>query len=143
MTGFSITEAAFTGFRIARERPRAVATWAVIQFALSLVAGGAMVAMVGPDLMRLSALGAAAAQMTNAELLALLGRLAPVYGLMAIVVLVFNPLQYAAMNRAVMRPAEDRFGYFRLGADEARQFGLMLLKAVVFLGGYMAVAYWI
>ena len=139
MDSFSITEAAFTGFRIVRRRPRAVIVWAVIQLAVSLAVGGVMAAMAGPDLMRLQGLGAAAAQITDAELLALFGRLGPAFGVIAIFALVFNPLLYAAMNRAVMRPADDRFGYFRLGADEARQLGLMLLKVLVVLGGYMAV----
>ena len=41
MQGFSISEAAFTGFRIVRERPRAVVFWALIQLAVSVVGGAA------------------------------------------------------------------------------------------------------
>ncbi len=139
MHGFSISEAAFTGFRIVRERPRAVVFWALIQFAVSLIGGATLVAIAGPDLMRLRALGAAAGVKDGGDALALLGRLAPAYGLMFLFVLAFSPLLYAAMNRAVMKPADDRFGYFRLGADEVRQFLLMLLTFAVVLGGYLAV----
>ena len=138
MGSFSISEAAFTGFRIVRERPRAVVAWAIIQLAISLTVGGAAIAMAGPDLMRLRALGATAGVKDSGEALALLGRLAPAYGLMLFFFLVFSPLLYAAMNRAVMRPADDRFGYFRLGADELRQFVLMLLMVAVGVGIYLA-----
>lgn len=140
MSGFSITEVAFTGFRIVRQRPRAVIVWATVQLALSLIGGAAVVTSVGPELMRLRALGGAATQANSAELAALFGRLAPFYGVALILVLVFNPLLYGAMNRAVMRPAEDRFGYFRLGADELRQFALLLLQILVLVGAYFVVA---
>jgi hypothetical protein len=44
--------------------------------------------------------------------------------------LVLNAVLYAAMNRAVLRPQEGRFGYLRLASDELRQLGLF----AVFLG---------
>lgn len=138
MDSVSISEAAFTGFRIVRERPRAVVVWAVIQLAVSLVLGGAAIAVAGPDLMRLRELGPTATARDSGEVLALLGRLAPIYGLIVVFFLVFSPMLNAAMNRAVMRPADDRFGYFRLGADELRQFALMLLIFAVSVGLYLA-----
>lgn len=138
MAGFSISETAFTGFRIVRERPRAVVAWALIQLAVSLIGGGALVALAGPDLVRLRDLGATAGARQGGEVLALALRLAPVYGVMLLFFLVFNALLQAAMNRAVMRPADERFGYFRLGADEARQFALMLLLFGVALIAYIA-----
>ena len=138
MDSFSISDAAFTGFRIVRQRPRAVVAWAVIQLAVSLVLGGAAIALAGPDLMRLRDLGPTATARESGEVLALLGRLAPIYGLIVVFFLVFSPVLNAAMNRAVMRPADDRFGYFRLGADELRQFALMLLIFAVGVGIYLA-----
>lgn len=138
MDSFSISDAAFTGFRIVRERPRAVVAWAVIQLAVSLVLGGAAIAVAGPDLMRLRALGPMATARDSGEALALLGRLAPIYGLIVVFVLMFSPVLNAAMNRAVMRPADDRFGYFRLGADELRQFALMMLIFAIGVGVYLA-----
>lgn len=141
MSGFSITEAAFIGFRIVRQRPRAVIVWSAVQLALSLAGGAAVVASVGPELMQMRALVRAPIRVNSAELAALIGRLAPFYGVALILVLVFSPLLYGAMNRAVMRPAEDRFGYFRLGADELRQSGLLLLQILVLVGAYFAVAF--
>lgn len=137
METFSISDAAFTGFRIARERPRAVALWAGIQLVTSLVLGGTLVVVAGPSLVRLQDMGAAAT-MNAAELTTVLRQLAPVYGLLLIYGLVFNALLYGAMNRAVIRPADDRFGYFRLGADELRQLALLLLIFAVVIGLYVA-----
>jgi hypothetical protein len=135
METFSISEIAFTGFRIVRERPKAVAVWGGVQLIASLVLVAMMVVMAGPALMRLRDMGAAAT-MDAAEVTALLRRLAPVYGLFLLYALAFNALLYGAMNRAVMSPADDRFGCFRLGPDELRQFALMLLTFAVFIGVY-------
>jgi hypothetical protein len=46
---------------------------------------------------------------------------------------------YAAMNRAVMRPAESRFGYLRLASDELRQLGLLAILIMLLIGFYLAV----
>jgi len=116
-----------------------VATWVVIQLVVSLVLGGAIIAVAGPDLMRLRALGAAGTGGGSAAAVVLFQRLAPLYGLVLVYVFGFSPLLYAAMNRAVMRPADDRFGYFRLGADEARQFVLIALIFALAVGVYLAV----
>jgi hypothetical protein len=45
---------------------------------------------------------------------------------------------YAAMNRAVMRPQESRFGYLRLAADELRQLGLLIAFSLLFAGVELA-----
>ena len=44
----------------------------------------------------------------------------------------------AAMNRAVLRPSEERLGFMRLGADELRQLGLGCLMLVVFAAALVA-----
>ncbi|MEO8926373.1 MAG: hypothetical protein ABI306_04345 [Caulobacteraceae bacterium] len=136
METFSISDAAFTGFRIARERPRAVAVWAGIQFAVSLFLGGLLIALAGRALMKLQALGAESAP-SPAEVVVLFGRLAPAYGLILLFALAFNALFYAAMNRTVMAPADDRFGYFRFGADELRQLGLIGLAFALAVVAYI------
>jgi hypothetical protein len=130
METFSISDAAFTGFRIARERPRAVAVWAGIQLIASLALGGTMVVMAGPAFRRLTDLRAVAA-MDPSQLTALFQELAPTYAVVLVYLLVFNSVLYGVMNRTVFRPADDRFGYFRLGVDELRQFALLLLTFLV------------
>ena len=112
-----------------------MAVWAGIQLIASLALGGSIVVMAGPAFMRLMDLRAVAALGLGA-VAAMFQRLAPTYGLLLVYGLALNALLYAAMNRAVLRPADDRFGYFRLGADELRQFGLLLLSLVVFTGVY-------
>ncbi len=58
MPVFPVTDVAFTGFRVVRERPRAVAVWVLLQLALSLSLGALAVEMAGPRLASIEALGA-------------------------------------------------------------------------------------
>ncbi|HEX4181391.1 MAG TPA: hypothetical protein VHY32_11425 [Caulobacteraceae bacterium] len=137
MASFSASEAALTGFRIVRERPKAVATWAVIQFVISLGFAYGMVAMAGPALASLNALGGQPAH-DPAQTLALFRQLAPFYLSLVVFSLIFYPMLYSTMNRVVLRPAEEGIGYIRLGADEVRQLGLFLLVAAIGLAAYIA-----
>lgn len=139
MTDFSIQDVAFTGFRVVREHPRAVAIWAALALAASLLFTALLVSMAGPTVMKMQALGRGGAG-DPAEALALIGRLAPLYLVLLPAGLVFNAILYAAMNRVVLRPAEGRTGYFSLGADELRQMGLLLLMVLVFVGVELALA---
>jgi hypothetical protein len=124
MVDFSATDAAFTGFRIVREHPRAVLVWAIVQTIVSLVLGAYVVVTAGPALMSLQARGFATGDPTLA--MATISRLLPTYLALLVFALVFYPVIYAAMARAVLRPEESRFGYLRFGRDELRQLGLML-----------------
>jgi hypothetical protein len=130
MADFSATDAAFTGFRIVRERPMAAAVWAALQLVISLILGAFIVATAGPQLMALQA--AAFSPPTDpTAAFAMVRQLLPMYAGLLVFGLIFYPILYAAMARAVLRPAEDGFGYLRLGADELRQLGLMLLILVL------------
>jgi hypothetical protein len=93
----------------------------VVHFGVSL----GMVQLAGPALMRLSAIGGGA-QPDQSQVLAIFGQLLPFYFLLLIFSLLFYAVVFAAMNRAVLRPEDDGFGYVRLGADELRQLGLFL-----------------
>jgi hypothetical protein len=136
MTEFSIQDAAFTGFRIVREHPKALVAWAAYALALSVVFTAILIGAMGRDLAILSAGGAPGAQ-PSPEMLAALGRLVPGYLLLIVAGMVSNSVLGAAMIRAVLRPAEDRFGFFRLGGDELRQLGLVALTFLVFMGLYI------
>lgn len=135
MADFSIQDAAFTGFRVVREHPKAVAVWALYALVLSLVIAGIVVAAMGPDFARLMDMKATRHQSAE-ETMALFGRLAPGYAMAAVVGLVSNSVLGAAMIRSVLRPRDDRFGFLRLGADELRQLALGVLTFLVFLGAY-------
>jgi len=139
MGGFSVTEAALTGFRIVRERPRIALFWIVVQFFVSAGFALIMVEIAGPAMTKLYAGGMMTASRDPAQNLAMFAQLAPMYGLIMVLTLVVYPILYAAMNRAVLRPAEDGFGYFRLGADELKQFGLFVLMFLVGMAAYLAI----
>ncbi len=129
MAEFSATDAAFTGFRIVRERPLAAAVWASLQVVMGLFIGALMVQTAGPALMAIRDNGLAPKD--PAVTLGILRQLLPMYSGLLVYSLIFYPILYAAMSRVVLRPADDRFGYLRLGRDELRQLGLMLLILVL------------
>lgn len=133
MVDFSITEAACTGLRFAEQRPKAVLFLALAQWALTLLVIGAMFIQFGPILTQLTTLSAGE-RPSPAEALAMFKGLAPLYLELIVGALAFYGVLFSAMNRAVLRPDDDAFGYLRLGADELRQIGLMLLLMLLGLG---------
>jgi ABC-type multidrug transport system fused ATPase/permease subunit len=136
MAEFSMQDAAFTGFRLVREHPRALVVWAIFALALSVIMSGIFIALLGPAVaaLRSAEPGAGA---DPAMALGLLAKLAPSYVLIVGLAVAFHSVLLAAMNRAVLRGGDDRLGFFRLGADELRQFGLQLLAIVAFTGVYL------
>ena len=126
---FSASDAAFEGFRLARRAPMAVGLWAlayIVFTALCFVAaGGSFIAIMNaanemqgvteptPDMM---------APLFSAYL-----------GILWILPfgLAFSAVLYAAVNRAVLFPAEKRLGYLRLGMDEVRVFVVTLVLTIL------------
>ena len=135
MAGFSAADAALGGFRIVAERPWAVAIWAVLQFVVSLGVALIVATTAGPAYTRLLSLGLQPAD--PAEAMQLMGQVAPTYFLLLVISLVFYAVLFAAMNRAVLRPAESAFGYLRLSLDELRQLGLFILLFAIAMGVYL------
>ena len=128
MSDFSASDVAFTGIRFVRNNLRTVAIWAGVQILVSLVSGVVLVATMGPSLAQMQAVGVRPAD--TAQAMAAIRSVAPLYAVLVPFSLVFYAVVYATINRAVLRPAESRFGYLRLGMDEVRQFVLMLLWVV-------------
>ncbi|MET0294876.1 MAG: hypothetical protein ABW042_07635 [Phenylobacterium sp.] len=131
MADFSLGEAALVGFRFARERPAAIAWWTGLQLVFNLAAA-ALMAGLGIDVA--AAMQAAQAAEGQPDLT----QVAPVMQAWAALLplaMVFSALLMAAANRAVLAPQDDRFGYLRAGADEARMLIVMLA-----LMGLMALA---
>ncbi|MEO8812587.1 MAG: hypothetical protein ABI376_06725 [Caulobacteraceae bacterium] len=139
MADFSISDAALTGFRVVRERPRAVAVWALIQLAFSIAASIILIGLGGPSLIRLQQAGPGA-MMDPQAALGIFARLGPMYLALLVLSLLVSAILYAAMNRAVLTPGADRFGYVRLGIDEIRQFQLLVLATIVGLTAYLMLA---
>ncbi|MGH6955802.1 MAG: hypothetical protein ACREEW_03970 [Caulobacteraceae bacterium] len=122
---FSAADAALTGFRICREHPKAVAIWVALQVVVSLAVKAYIAAVAAPVLNELYALRTHAAAPAELQRLGYEGLTD--YLPLAIVFLVLYAVQWAAMCRAVQRPAESRFGYLRLASDELKQFGLLVV----------------
>ena len=118
MAGFSAADAAFTGFRVVWERPLAVAIWAAVQFVVSLAINLFIAISAGQAFGQMSQLGLQPPADPD-KVMALFRQVAPTYVVVLIVVLVLAAVFYAAMNRAVLRPAESRFGYLRLASRRA------------------------
>ncbi len=140
MAEFSVQDAAFTGFRVVREQPKALLAWSALAFLQTVVILGALIGLAGPAMMQLQAAPLHPGQSPE-QTLRVLSQLAPVYGLSLPVILIFQAIINAAMNRAVMRPSAYRFGYLRLGIDEVRQVGLQTLLFALFFAVYLAVAF--
>jgi len=136
MAEFSIQDAAFTGFRVVREHPAALAIWALYALLLSLVFVAIFVGLAGREMTQIMQMGVQPPA-DPAVVLPLLARIAPAYGLFIIVSIGLYAILGAGMVRAVLQPADDRFGYLRLGADELRQLGLGLLTSLVIVGIYL------
>jgi hypothetical protein len=128
---FSVTDAAFTGFRVVREHYRALLYWSPLAFVISLALSATFIAM-GGRVLDIQALQADPAQAPT-----LMVQMAPALLTTAAVAFVANAIVYAAMNRAVLRPADAAFGFLRVGQDEARQLGLILILGLLFVGIYL------
>ncbi|HUO20925.1 MAG TPA: hypothetical protein VMU59_00225 [Caulobacteraceae bacterium] len=121
MPDFSLTDAAFEGFRFTRERPASVAAWAAATFVFNLVTG-VLGALVGGDALR--AFQAAASTSDASQILPLLLPAAPALAVTILSELAGASVVYASALRSFM--GIDRKVTFRVGADERRLFLLLV-----------------
>jgi hypothetical protein len=141
---FSATDAALEGFRITRAHPKAVLAWAAVQLVLIALMRGAMLGLAGDEMATISSFS----YLTSGDLPAEMQRLMPAMLRVSladlVLMVVFNAVLYAAVNRAVLGRDSAIPGWLRLGADELRQ-GLVLLAyyltlvAAYFVGVTVAV----
>ena len=128
---FSATEAAFEGFRVTRHHPVAVLAWALV----SLISLFAMYLMVAPILSPMA--GEFQAIMASG------GKLEPSLALqtqmnyagLAVVPvsLVTQAILMPAIYRAMTNTGRDKFGFLRLGLDELRTLGALVIVTIVSL----------
>ena len=141
MAEFSIQDAAFAGFRVARQHPKALLVWIGVSILMQLATQGVLVAMAGPAMTQLTALiGLASTDPQHVDptkFAALAPGLAPAYLMILPISLCVYAVIYAAMNRVILRPADEGIGYLKLGPDELRQLGLRLLIGLIFVGAYL------
>jgi hypothetical protein len=136
MSKFSASDAAFVGFRLVREHPRTVAVWAVLMTLLSLVSSILTIMLAGPQLtafMEMNTQNTASPE----EMLAAMGGLAPLMGVSLVYSLALYAVMLAAVNRMALRPDDSRSAYLRLGRDELRQAGTLILVNLLMLGVYI------
>jgi len=136
MSSFSAVDAAFSGFRVARERPLMVAVWAVLMTAVSLGSSLAMISLVGPELAAMTA-ASAAPDPDPQETLRHLAALGPFFAVLLPFSLLYYGVVQAAVNRAVLRPGDRAMASLRLGADEVRQVVVLLVQWLAILGVYL------
>jgi len=122
MTGFSATDAALEGFRITRERPKALAAWTAFSFAVSLAGVLITVNMPADARRALEALKSEQTPDPNA-LLQALATLSP----LLLFGLAVQCMMAAAVYRIMLRPADQKYSYLRLGRDELRLMALTLI----------------
>ena len=128
---FSATEAAFEGFRVTRHHPLAVLAWTLV----SLVSLFAMYFIVAPILSPIA--GEFQAIMASG------GKLQPSlalqtqisYAALATVPVstVAQAILMPAVYRAMTNTGRDRFGFLRLGREELRTLGALLIITLISL----------
>ena len=127
MPAFSLTDAAFEGFRLTREQPRVVGAWALLYGLMSLLTALVMVSTIGPQFGALRAAAQGMMPTDPAEAVRQSRVLAPFLMLMLPLVLVFWSVLTCAVYRAILQPQAGGFGRLRIGGDEVRMMGLIVL----------------
>jgi hypothetical protein len=127
MPAFSLTDAAFEGFRLTRERPGVVGAWAVLYGLMSVLTGLVMIATVGPQFATLRDAARSGGPTDPAEAMRQFRILAPFFASILPFVLVFWSVLTCAVYRAILMPEQGGFGRIRLGADEFRMMGLTVI----------------
>ncbi|MDZ4370363.1 MAG: hypothetical protein U1C74_02935 [Phenylobacterium sp.] len=128
MTGFSATDAALEGFRITRERPKALIAWTVFCFIVSVISVLITVNMPAEARAAMEQLQSDPSQPPDLDvLIQTLTVLSPVilFGLAVQCVMA------AAVYRIILAPQDGKFSYLRLGPDEFRLMALTLIYVVL------------
>jgi hypothetical protein len=126
MTGFSATDAALEGFRITREKPKALLAWTAFSFLVSVV--GVLITVNMPAEARAALEALQSNQNPDIEnLMEALAILSP----MLLFGLAVQCVMAAAVYRIILRPADEKFSYLRLGKDELRLMALTLIYLVL------------
>lgn len=141
MASFSVTDAAFAGFRLMRERPKVILTWAAFMFVGSMISAAlAMITGVADGVTKLQALEAAG----NTDPSLVLGALSDMGGFFVLLLafsLAFYAVLFAAAYRAYLRPEDRAVGALRFGADEVRMGGWLLVMFLAWLVYLFLVAF--
>ncbi|MDY6923512.1 MAG: hypothetical protein SWI22_06060 [Pseudomonadota bacterium] len=126
---FQAMDAAIEGFRIAREKPKAMMIWAAASLLISLVSSVGMVALFGGTMNEFMAMSQTPSE-DPAEVMSMMGEIASLYVFIFPIALLVFAIFTSAVYRTVLRPADSAFGYLRLGMTEVR---MAVVLVVLFL----------
>lgn len=133
---FSASDAAYSGFRLIRDKPQTLLAWTGLQVGFIICWITVNVLLLAPSAQRLRALNELVQADPGLGLAQAPGVLASLLPLLLIDVplfLVFSGVQNAAILRAHLNPAEDRWSYLRLGRAE---LNVALAPVVYWLLGF-------
>ncbi|MBO9709763.1 MAG: hypothetical protein J7521_16290 [Caulobacter sp.] len=136
MDRFSATDAALAGFRVAREKPKAILVWALIMAVLSFGVAAAAAASFGDKLTALQEVVSSQSDPDPQAMMAMMGPMWPLFIGSMVYVLITNSVLLAAVNRLVLRPHDNKAAYLRLGMDELRQAVVQVLLYVILCAAY-------
>jgi hypothetical protein len=132
---FSATDAALSGFRLVREHLKTVGIWAVLMTVASLIVSIITIKLAGPQMTAMMELSAEPSSDPQATLKAMEG-MGPLFLFSAVYSLVIYSILLAGVNRLVLRPQDGAAAHLRIGADELRQAGVLILVNLILLAAY-------
>ena len=137
MATISATDAAFSGFALARSKPRIVLVWGLVLLAISVVTSVATILTVGQAMMDMQS-----ASQTNDQEATMrsLGVLAPFYLVALPLTLLYYGVATAAVNRMVLRPEDSRNAFIQFGGDELRMILVMVVQWLIGVGAIVGAA---
>ena len=143
MQRLSITDVAFSGFRLVREHPKAVAVWGVLSLISSFVSTALLILLAGPKMQVLDAMDPADPADVKAYILQTLAVM-PSMLLASLIGLVVSAIVLTGVYRRILRPAQAGGPVVRLGVEEVRQgvvlFLYFLAVAVAYFGSLIVAA---
>ncbi|MFI4976363.1 MAG: hypothetical protein ACHP84_17655 [Caulobacterales bacterium] len=131
MRDFSATDAAFEGFRLTREHPRAILFWASAHLIISTALFAAVVSIFGDQFDSLDPVGAS--RDPNVAMAAI-RKILPLYLLIVPYGFILLSVFSAAVFRMVLRPSDRGLGYLKLGDDELRLVALSVVYSILAVG---------
>lgn len=133
MSRFSPSEAAFEGFRLAREKPGLISSLAVFQLIVNVIAVALLFLVLGPHLKALKAWFEALSTQPTPNLSPdILDTILRLYAIIIPIALLSQSMVLCAVYRAILRPSDKGLGYVKLSADELRMMALMIAFMVLF-----------
>lgn len=138
MREFSAVEAATTGFRLMKERPKTIAAWAGFYLVYMIAVALLVFALLGVGFFNSFDDLAPGETPDLDSLMSGAGTIILPLLLMIPIAFIYSAMQYGAVNRAVLRPEEGGFGFFRLGGDELRLILFTLVYGLLAVGAVLA-----